>query len=69
MITQYAEQLIARHEKPVAVFWHGRVRGVETRLKLIDRNDYFMCLVEWPDGNMTTMHWIELNRRFKAMEL
>lgn len=76
MLTRYAEQLIARSGKPPAVFWDGfdaSNHGEPVRLRLVDRNSANMCLMEWLTGTragqMSTMHWVELNRRFKAVGL
>jgi hypothetical protein len=67
MITPYAEKLLARQSQPPPLRWEGWQNGNKISLKLIDKNDYGRCLVEWPDGMVREMPWVKLNREFKAV--
>ena len=66
-ITKYAEHLMAKSQQSPALLWRGWEAGQEVRLKLISRNAFSRCLMEWPDGMVREMHWAELNRRFRAI--
>lgn len=68
-ITKYAESLIASSAARPAMLWKGLVSGRNIILKLVDRNAYGRCLLEWPDGIVREMTWGELNRKFRAVGL
>jgi hypothetical protein len=66
-MTPLAERLLAKSAKPPATIYEGWIAGFKIRLKLINRNAYNRCLMEWPDGMAREMTWAELNRKFKAV--
>jgi hypothetical protein len=69
MLTAYAKDLIARNEQGPPVFWEGFEKGVAVKLRLIDRNAWNQCLLEWPDGNVHRMHWHKLVKHYKPQVL
>ena len=66
-ITKYAEQLISRCERRPSLKWEGWKDGNKFSLRLIDRNAFDRCLVEWPDGMVREIGWKDLNMGYKAV--
>ncbi|MDE2104873.1 MAG: hypothetical protein KGL39_46985 [Patescibacteria group bacterium] len=64
-MTPYAEKLLAKHDANHSTKWfEGIVDGKVVRLRLVDRNFYGRCLLEFPDGIVRQLDARELNRRF-----